>query len=54
MMNVNYAVTVIEGLMDKDKPEYSIPARQFMESKTWDVPARQLKEKIEELTNVPQ
>jgi glycosyltransferase involved in cell wall biosynthesis len=54
MLDITYATTVIEGLIDKDKPEYSIPARQFMETKTWDKPAKQLADKIEELTNAPQ
>lgn len=52
MVNIEYAVTVIDGLIKKDKPEYAIPARKFMEAKTWDKPAKQLSDKIEELTNV--
>jgi len=51
MADMEYAVVVIEGLISKDKPEYSIPARQFIEKKTWNIPAIQLKNKIEELTN---
>lgn len=52
MMDIVYATTVINGLISKDKPEYSIPARKFIEKKTWSIPARQLSEKIEELTHV--
>ena len=50
MVNIEYIKVVIEGLIEKDKPEYSIAARQFMETKTWDKPAKQLSDKIEELT----
>lgn len=52
MMSIPYAATVINGLISKDKPEHSIPARQFVEKKVWSIPAEQLKKKIEELTNV--
>lgn len=51
MINIEYAKIVVEGLIEKDKPEYSVPARQFIEKKTWDIPAKQLADKIEELTN---
>lgn len=51
-IDIVYATTVINGLIAKDKPEYSIPAREFIEKKTWSIPAKQLSEKIEELTNV--
>lgn len=51
MISIPYAVTVINGLISKDKPEYSIPARQFVEKKSWNIPAEQLRNKIEELTN---
>jgi glycosyltransferase involved in cell wall biosynthesis len=54
MANIEYATTVIEGLMRSDKPEYALPARAFMETKTWEKPAQMLSNKIEELTNVPQ
>lgn len=50
MIDIEYAKVVIQGLIGKDEPEYSIPARQFMETKTWDKPAKQLSDKIEELT----
>jgi len=52
MMSISYATTVIDGLISKDKPEYSIPARQFIERKSWKIPAIQLGMKIEELTHV--
>jgi len=52
MVDIEYIKVVIEGLIDKDRPEYSIPAREFMEAKSWDITARQLKDKIKELTNV--
>ena len=49
MMSISYATTVIEGLINKDKPEHSIPARRFVENKTWDIPAKQLSDKISQL-----
>ena len=52
MIDIEYIKVVIEGLIDRDKPEYAIPAREFMETKTWNKPAKQLSDKIEEITNV--
>jgi glycosyltransferase involved in cell wall biosynthesis len=51
MVNIEYATTVIDSLIETDKPEYSTPARQFIEKKTWNIPAKQLSDKIEELVN---
>lgn len=52
MVNIEYIKVVIEGLIEKDKPEYALAAREFMETKKWDKPAQQLADKIEELTDV--
>jgi glycosyltransferase involved in cell wall biosynthesis len=51
MIDIEYAKVVIQGLISKDEPEYSIPARQFIEKKTWDISAKQLGDKIEEVVN---
>lgn len=50
MIDITYATTVIDGLIGKDCD--NAPARRFMEKRTWDIPAKQLGDKIEELTNV--
>lgn len=51
MMSIEGAELVIEYHVQQ-YPEVSKKAREYVETRTWDVPAKQLSDKIEELTSV--